>query len=407
MHNFFSIKFGCSLYCHEDGTPIVVPCLFSHALATRQMSYLLTYIEGDKNRIKPAKLTEKELSETTIIQVMNELKNFLLWIENYSQGNSFISLAKHHNAHEDILNYYLNDFLVGDLQKSEGMANKAVMALRTYYNYLAYNGFTTIKNLHLTPKYRELSRGNTQTKTAIRYFSPLLMNTIYSNANSLRDECILRAGGECGLRAKENIGLLMDDFTIQKKTYKGISSLIDEMNNTESDSFEFYLQGIYTKGRTHHGGLSRMIHISRETLIYFERYIHRERPSCNIDNLFLTEPSSGYLKAISSAVVRDAFGSARSSILNKQIEGLFSDNMDVLEDEHSYHVLRHSFGTNKFYEAVVENNLKLDSVTSDSLPYLIVARLLGHQTNDRRGASETTRTYIHSCQIKLAIESHV
>ena len=73
----------------------------------------------------------------------------------------------------------------------------------------------------------------------------------------------------------------------------------------------------------------------------------------------------------------------------------------MLEDDHTGHTLRHSFGTDKFYDVCKENRIKIDSVTPTSAVYLLVARLMGHNAKDG-SAPETTRMYIRSCHIKDA-----
>lgn len=407
MYHFVSEKFKTTLFCDEDGIPIILPCIFSLSLSKNRLSYQLSYV-SPRDRISKVELKPKRISLSIVGEVLNELRNYLQFLEVYSVDKKSISLSTHHNLPDDIINYYLNDYLVGILGKSEPMVKKSHMTLSIYYNYLAYHGFTNVKTLNLSTKYLSLARENTRSRNIVKYFSNQLRSAIYANSNSLRDECILRLGGTCGLRAKENIGILLEDFKIGKKTYKGIESLIKEMkDDSNKDEFDYYLQGKYSKSVRHKGGKSRHIYIPKETLICFERYIEEERPKCTIDNLFVTEPSSGYLKPISKDVVTIAFKLAREAILEKQEKQLFPNEMDVLDTEHSYHILRHSFGTDVFHDAVKENGLALDSVTVDSLPYLITARLLGHSTKDKRHASSTTKTYIHTCHSKVLLEEQI
>ena len=131
-----------------------------------------------------------------------------------------------------------------------------------------------------------------------------------------------------------------------------------------------------------------------------KRYKDKERPKCEIDNLFVTDPSSGHLKEISEKCVERAFADVRSTILKKQEMGLLPEYLDSLQLKQSYHILRHSFGTDTFYDAAQENGMKIDDITHMSQPYLATARLLGHATTGKE-PPKTTRDYIRSCHVKI------
>lgn len=62
--------------------------------------------------------------------------------------------------------------------------------------------------------------------------------------------------------------------------------------------------------------------------------------------------------------------------------------------------MRHSFGTDTFYDAAQENGMKIDDITHMSQPYLATARLLGHATTGKE-PPKTTRDYIRSCHVKI------
>ena len=74
-----------------------------------------------------------------------------------------------------------------------------------------------------------------------------------------------------------------------------------------------------------------------------------------------------------------------------------------LEIDHTHHVLRHSFGTDKFYTLSEENNMAVDDVTTTSQVFLTVAALMGHNASSK-SAPSTTRRYIRSCHIKTAFD---
>jgi integrase len=83
--------------------------------------------------------------------------------------------------------------------------------------------------------------------------------------------------------------------------------------------------------------------------------------------------------------------------------GLLNPEDQMLEEDHTGHVLRHSFGTDNFYKFSEEANVRIDDVTTTSSIYLAVARLMGHSA-DARSAPQTTKRYIRSCHIMLKFQ---
>lgn len=393
-------------FCDDHGVPFVLPCIFSHALFRNKENFVLKYTDDGNRRVKAAELKKQHISKSEVSSIINELKNFLVWVEGFCSEKETMSIENHHNFPADLLNYYINNVLIRNQSKSLKMAEKALTSLRSYYNFLTYHGFTNRKDLKITNESKAIARENTNHRGVVKYFSPDLRAQIYANARCLRDECILRAGGTTGVRAKENIGFVLNDFMIGQKKYRGLLSLFRQLAlNPEQTKFEFLLQGKYAKARSGAGGKSRMLYIPRETLIRFKEYYENERPECDIDSLFVTEPSSGHLKAISPARVHAAFRYVKTQIILKQNQGLLADYIDVLEEKHSYHILRHSFGTDTFYDAVQSNGMRVDDVTPTSQPYLVTAALLGHEASSR-GAPATTKDYIRSCHLKMTFCAH-
>lgn len=407
MYSFKSSRFGCRLYSSDEGIPLIMPCLFSHVLKKDRSIFVLKYSDDGIRRIKAAVLVRDSVSLSKVDVICSELNNFLVWLEDYARDKQTISLETHHNLPADILNYYINHELIRLRRKSLAMAEKALTSLRAYYNFLTFNGFTDRKDLKIDADSKSIARENSTPRGVVKYYSPALRGQIYANAASLRDECILRAGGTTGVRAKENIGFLLNDFTVGHKRYHGLLSLFQKLKlNPELTEFEYWLQGKFTKGIRGSGGKSRMLYIPRDTLSRFIEYYEKERPCCEIDNLFVTDPSSSYLKEISPSIAFAAFANSRKIILSKQRERLLPDYLDQLDEKHSYHILRHSFGTDHFYDAAKKNGMRVDDVTPTSQPYLVVAALLGHSISSR-GAPATTKEYIRSCNLKEKLEAGV
>ena len=92
------------------------------------------------------------------------------------------------------------------------------------------------------------------------------------------------------------------------------------------------------------------------------------------------------------------FAQVRAKVIELQKAGLLNADDQKLEEDHTGHVLRHSFGTDKFYKFSEESNIRIDDVTTTSSVYLAVARLMGHSA-DGRSAPQTTKRYIRSCHI--------
>jgi hypothetical protein len=411
MYNFQSEKYKTILLCNDDGIPLLLPNIYLHSLNKNRQVYKLTWVDGSgKRRIKDAELNKVTLSKTKITDCFYELKKFLLWLESYSENSPSISLSIHHNLPEEILNYYINSVLILERNTSEKMVEKAVSGLTYYYNYLAFNGFTNIKDISVKNENKSIARDNTKRRNVIKYLSPRMRAELYANAKSLRVECTLRAGGECGLRTQENMGLLLNDFKVGGKSYLGMKSFFKEIEkelklnvrlDKQKQEFKYWLQGKYTKGRRYGvGGISRWIYIPRDVMLRFKLYYETERPECAEDSLLLTDPASRTVHGIKEYQGTRDFKDTRALVIDKQQQGLLPDYLHILEEDHKYHILRHSFGTDKFHEAVEEDGLELENVTHLSRPYLLVAELLGHETQGK-DAPTTTRKYIRSVKEKL------
>ncbi|NMP32678.1 site-specific integrase [Thalassotalea sp. M1531] len=411
MYYFKSEKYKTMMMCDHNGTPLLLPNLYLHSLHKNKTAYKLTWNDNSgKRRIKGAELTRVTLSDRKIKDCFYELRKFLDWLEVYSKNTSSISLSTHHNLPEDILNYYINEVLILKRNTSEKMVEKAVSGLKYYYNYLAYNGFTNIKEIRVKNDNKAIARDNTNRRNVIQYLSPRMRAELYANANSLRVECILRAGGECGLRTKENMGLLVNDFKVGSKSYVGMKSFFREIDHESKlkksevqkrQEFKYWLQGKYSKSRRGGiGGISRWIYIPRDLMLRFKLYYETERPECSDESLFLTDPQSRVVHGVRENQGTRDFAVTRDLVIEKQQQKLLPDYLHLLEDKHSYHILRHSYGTDKFHDAVEDEGLELENVTHLSRPYLLVAELLGHETKGK-DAPKTTQKYIRSVKAKL------
>ncbi len=392
----------CHIFMADDLSILLLPTLFSKAISRTGVVWKRVTRDG-KDKFVSTTYQEEEISNVTTTILHNKLENFLNWLVQYSQHNSQVSIDRHHNIPEELLNHYINTVIIEEQGAGEHTVEQHLFALRDYYNYLAMTGFTNAKDIRVKPRLKSLIKKNTKRRTAVKYLTPELRSILYRNTDSLRDELLLRGGGELGFRSKENQGLRLEDFMVGNKKHLGFKSLFLEMKqHPEQMEFKYYLQGQYTKApRNAGGGESRTLYIHRSLLERYKEYYDKERPECTEDSLLLNAGYRNYGTPIAKNAASRAFTRAKKKVLELQRIGALPENGQMLEDDHTGHTLRHSFGTDKFHYACEKNGIKIDSVTPTSAVYLLVAKLMGHNAKDGN-APETTKTYIRSSQIKEA-----
>ncbi len=397
----------CHVFIAEDLSLLLLPTLFSKAISRTGVVWKRVIADGE-GKFASTTYQEEEISDVTITILHNKLEHFFNWLIQYSKSNSQVSIDRHHNIPEELLNHYINTVIIEELGAGEHTVEQYLMALRDYYDYLAMTGFTNAKDIRVKPRLKSVVKRNTKRRTAVKYLTPDLRSILYRTTDSLRDELLLRSGGELGLRSKENQGLLLDDFMVGNKKYLGFKSLFLQMEqHPEQMEFEYFLQGRYSKApRNSGGGESRRLYIHRSLLERYKTYYESERPESTENTLLLNASYSDDGTAIAKNAATRAFTRAKKKVLTLQRSGALPDEGQMLEDDHTHHILRHSFGTDKFYDACKECRVKIDSVTSTSPVYLLVAKLMGHNAKDNK-APETTKVYIRSCHIKEAFISGV
>tara|TARA_B110000211_G_scaffold55661_1_gene61938 strand:+ start:137 stop:1378 length:1242 start_codon:yes stop_codon:yes gene_type:complete len=399
-----SERHNCTIFSHEDNSILLLPTIFSSAMCLHQTAWVKrTVVDSDGFSLTVFK--EEDISETLIVSIHNKLTNFLNWLGAYSSDSQYVNVDAHHNLPELLLNYYINEVLVSEQQCSEGSMNHYLMALRYYYDYLAMNSLTNAKNIRLTAKSKKEVRNNTKRRTAVKYLTPELRSLLYRQTDTLRDELLLRTGGELGLRSKENQGLLLDDFMVGNKRHKGFKSLFAQMVMEPNETvFTYHLQGKYTKApRNSGGGKARTLYIHRSLLSKFKRYFDEERPTSSKNTLLVNNSYSHTGTPIAKSTASRVFTKIKKHVLAMQGNGEVGQFGQMLEVDHTHHILRHSFGTDKFHELCQKNRIAIDDVTPTSQVYLAVASLMGHSAKDKK-APKTTKTYIRSCQIKEMFE---
>ncbi|MBO1927374.1 site-specific integrase [Thiomicrorhabdus sp. 6S2-11] len=393
----------CHIFMAQDLSVLLLPTFFSMAVNRYGVVWKRVKVDGEHGFSKTF-YKEEEVTETTIANITNRLERFLNWVIEYSQLSEYVSLDNHHNLPEDLLNHYINDVLIEELKSGEHSIDHHLMALRDYYNYLSMTGFTDAKDIRVKPRLKATVKRNTKQRTAVKYLTPELRSILYQNTNSIKDELLLRTGGELGLRSKENQGLLLADFQIGTKRYSGFLSLFSELeSNPDKTEFTYYLQGKFTKAPrgSAGGGNGRMLYLHRTLLERFKEYYDRERPDSASDTLLVSNAPSNIGEPVSKNSASRAFTTVKKKVLKKQLNNDLPPLGQALEEDHTHHVLRHSFGTDKFYDACKEQRVQIDDVTTTSAVYLLVAALMGHNAAGDK-APATTKTYIRSAHIKEA-----
>ncbi|MGL1274484.1 hypothetical protein ACSTJ6_02680 [Vibrio parahaemolyticus] len=269
--------------------------------------------------------------------------------------------------------------------------------MSAYYNWLMYFFDNKYKAIYIKPKYREAARNNNRAEKVVKYLLPQTRQLFYQNSDSLLEELVLRCGGELGLRTKENQGLLLNDYTANTQKHKGMLTLFDELERyPEKEEFKYHLSSLYTKYSR-----SRTLYIPRYLLEKMKLYYDTERPLSDSNHLFVSSSSNhSYGQCISKRFATDTFAKVRKKLMI-EIDNhpeRFTSYQEI-QKVTVYHHLRHSFGTDLFYNLCRNENKRYESITTSSSIYLTTAVRLGHRV-DGRQANNVTKEYIHSCGIR-------
>lgn len=385
------------IYLDDENTPLLIPSLYNRYTTYRNLTVEFK-VERDRVAGKTVhSFKEIEIQDAAQYMRGNQLGLFLEWVDEQKKSStSRISLAYHTALPQDVINEYVNDYLIDKMGKSEKVVRNAVAALKSYYNWLHYFLGNKYKTIGVHGPYLKLLKNNKKQGLLIKYILPATRELLYRKASSLLEEIVLRNGGELGCRTSENIGFLLNNFKANKKKHDGILTLFKELDtNPDKQEFEYHLSSLYTKYSR-----SRTLYISRELLEKMKLYYDTERPkgdgACNT-HLFIsgsTNDSRG--KCISAGYGTDTFTKTARLVIHdfEENPALYSGYQSLSEGS-VYHHLRHSFGTDIFYGEAKRLGKKIESITTESAVYIETARRLGHKV-DGYYANQTTKTYIHS-----------
>lgn len=380
------------VYLDDNYFPILLPCLFARYT---QNSGLRIEKKVEMNPISKQKeetFIEKEIGAEQSYTISNHLGRFLEWVNQY-KDSEYVKLSTHTALPSDVINQYINEYLIGECESSEPVSQQSVNALNAYYNWLFYFFGNKRKYIGVESAYRVVARNNNRGAKTVKYLLPQTRQIIYQNAKSLLQEIVLRNGGDLGCRTKENRGFLLHDFKANQRTYNGLLTLFNQLeSNPNQEDFKYQLSSLYTKY-----GRSRMLYIPRDLLEKMKKYYELQRPKSNSNHLLLAGSGNTKGKCIDRSFGSNTFLEVRRKVIAKiQAEHPLYTNMQELTEENVYHHLRHSFGTDVFYNLCEGQNKQYESITTTSGVYLEAARRLGHQVEGPH-AGEVTKRYIHSC----------
>lgn len=310
-------------------------------------------------------IEEADLNDKTITSYISKL---------YSYLKSLTGPIDNQLANMTVVqvNYYLNEVLPErEISLDTLLLSKS--ALTSFFNFLHTLGICKKLQFTISRKTKKRVDSNSKAILKIKYVMKSIRAKLLQSCPNKRDRLILRMGYEVGLRAAENVGLILNDVKMRNKTQKGLKSLFDELDSNPSKlRFEFYLRGIYAKR-----GKGRWLYFSRPLLEDLKDYYETERNNFG-------EPQTSHL-----FVRTDNFNEAKVISVghaSRIFRNLLNLHMPTLKGQYSYHDLRHTFATELYHSELLDENGS--ETRSASAALHVVAERLGHADTD------TSKIYI-------------
>ncbi|MGR5141720.1 site-specific integrase [Photobacterium sp. DNB23_23_1] len=393
----YNLQSGHWVYLYDDDVPVLLPCLYSRYTHVTGLSVVYKKKRVETTSAFEFLLEEVEIGDYAQYERGQQLGLFLEWVEEYDHPS--VTLAWHSALPAELINEYINEYLIVKLQKSEVVVNKAINSLRSYYNWLTHFFDNNYKKVFVFAEYRALARSNNKSTLIVKYLLPATRELLYRHTDSLLEEIVLRNGGELGCRSSENRGFYLDNFKADGKVRNGLRSLFNKLKESPEEEFKYHLPSFDAKY-----GSARTLYISRTHLLLMEHYYTMERPESTSNHLLVSN-SNNHTKG---NVVSNRYGSATFYKTLKKLLKVMNDNPEAysgyqtLDEANVYHHLRHSFGTDIFYDLCVVAKKSFESITTESRVYIETARRLGHKVGGKHG-NQTTKIYIHGCRERAAL----
>ncbi|TVU74157.1 site-specific integrase [Vibrio tasmaniensis] len=384
------------IYLDDNDVPLLLPCLYSRYTTLNGLSVVHEKVKNAETEQYDFQFKEVEIGEDAQNVRGEKLGVFLEWLEDYAKESDqpLLTLDNHIALPDEYMNTFINDHLVHKMEASEVVVNRAVMSLESYYNWLSYFFDMSYKKIFIYSENRQLVRLNSKSKLIIKYLLPATRELLYANTNTLFEEIVLRNGGELGCRTKENQGFYLEDFKSDGFIQKGLLNLFkDMMVNPDKEEFEYHLASFHAKY-----GSKRKFYIQRSHLSLMKRYYDQERPKTESNQLLVSNSTNDTF----GKPVGKQYGTQLFSRVLDKVRKLIQENPEAysgyqeLDKALSYHHLRHSFGTDIFYEGCQQAKKSYESITTESAVYIETARRLGHKV-DSKYSNQTTKMYIHAC----------
>jgi integrase len=290
------------------------------------------------------------------------------------------------NITAEAVNSYLNGTLPNKgISLSTLFTN--LSALSSFFNFLHTLGICPIMRLKIYRKSKQKVEENFLLPPKAKYITKSIRSKLLQSCSNKRDRLILRLGFEVGLRAAENLGLVLKDIKVKNQTISGLLTLFAQLDNfPDKLTFEYYLRGKYAKF-----GKGRLIYFSRPLLEDLRHYYQTERNDFgtpSTDHLFVRVDNSHQGVPISKE--------HPTRIFRKISNSTFAN----LKGSYSYHDLRHTFATELYHvELLDESGLE---TRSESAALHTVASRLGHSL------TKTSIIYVRLLhQMKLSESSPV
>mgnify|MGYP000731239515 CR=1 FL=1 len=378
-----------TVFLDDQERVIVLPLLWLIHISSTQSVF--TFNNGfyrhptcTRNNLDADKsIKESNVSEKSIRDYVQYVYHFLCYLNKESKLTTIASIHNTELLNSKTINHYLNQVLPRSLKGNSLKCHQS--AITAYTNFLSSLKVKEPLKTRIYPKTRQFIAEHLTHKNKISYVSRSERHSMLKNCTNDRDRLLLRMGYEVGLRAEENLGLIMSSHNAKGESHDGLLNLFSELESQPNKySFSFTLNGKFTKG-----GKTRQIYFDRELLLAMRDYFIGERKKAiengghDNNHLFVRYDNGGEGMPISASQATSTFREVKNRVpsMNKGL---------------SYHDLRHTFATELYHQEL--NSAEGYETRSESAALLVVQERLGHSS------SKSKKLYIRLRMLMLSIE---